>query len=203
MNQLIDAVFFSNLRGFLIENYSERTAETLIPKDVLSSLVSRNAAEFREAMGSLEFGSAKQPGGAKRKKQCEKGWSCGNTCIARKRSCRSPLSGQAKTYADWMATRTKQVKKAQSRYDANSLTVARDSSKTINNGSTQIETENWKFSTKTGGRSASVQVEKTIDRKIGTRYFILGANGQAVSSAKTLEDAKTKALEQIAKQETA
>jgi SPP1 gp7 family putative phage head morphogenesis protein len=39
------------------------------------------------------------------KPNCEKGYSCGSSCIAKGKKCKNPLEGQAANYADWMALR--------------------------------------------------------------------------------------------------
>ncbi|NJR38544.1 MAG: DUF935 family protein [Leptolyngbyaceae cyanobacterium CSU_1_4] len=53
---------------------------------------------------SVEFAAKSKPAsGAKKLKQCKKGYSCGYACIATSRICGSPLPGQASTYAQWMA----------------------------------------------------------------------------------------------------
>jgi hypothetical protein len=50
----------------------------------------------------VEFARLKMAGNTRQTKQCKKGYSCGFTCIARTRNCRSPLEGQAKDYANWL-----------------------------------------------------------------------------------------------------
>lgn len=48
--------------------------------------------------GDPEFGT-KLSG---KKSQCKKGFSCGLSCVSKAKTCKSPLAGQAKTYADWL-----------------------------------------------------------------------------------------------------
>jgi len=54
-------------------------------------------------MSTIDFASPKTSGHTQKKKQCAKGYSCGNTCIAKGAQCRDTASGQVKNYADWMA----------------------------------------------------------------------------------------------------
>jgi hypothetical protein len=48
---------------------------------------------------SIAVPATKLAGNTKAAKQCKKGWSCGFTCIAKGKECRSQLPGQAKNYA--------------------------------------------------------------------------------------------------------
>ncbi|NJR38545.1 MAG: DUF935 family protein [Leptolyngbyaceae cyanobacterium CSU_1_4] len=46
---------------------------------------------------------------AKKKRVCEKGYSCGDTCIARSKKCISELNAQAKAYSDFLAKRVAEL----------------------------------------------------------------------------------------------
>lgn len=90
MQSLIQSVLTAKLQKFLSENVPAEYAELIV-------------------LPSVEFASLKTPAKSKPKKQknCAKGRSCGYSCIDAKKDCRSPLDGQAKTYADWMAMQVK------------------------------------------------------------------------------------------------
>lgn len=76
------------------------------------SLLNLSTADYRELGRSFleltacnpldfsnpEFGS--RVGG--KKSQCKKGYSCGLSCVSKTKTCKSPLVGQAKTYAGWL-----------------------------------------------------------------------------------------------------
>lgn len=47
---------------------------------------------------SLDFGSKV----FKKQNQCKKGFACGYSCVSKTKTCKSPLSGQAKDYAGWL-----------------------------------------------------------------------------------------------------
>lgn len=55
----------------------------------------------------LNFARLKLAGNTKKVKECKAGYPCGYTCISGKKACNSGLSGQAKTYADWLKSKTK------------------------------------------------------------------------------------------------
>lgn len=69
--------------------------------------------------------ATKLAGNTKAAKQCKKGWSCGFTCIAKGKECRSTLPGQAKSYADWMAG---QAKPKSAKKDKGGQTTQKDGS---------------------------------------------------------------------------
>lgn len=79
-------------------------------------LESEGFQEFSEsiALPYVNFAAKKTaaPGKQKKQKNCTKGRSCGYGCIDTKKDCRSPLEGQAKTYADWMAMQVGKAKTA-------------------------------------------------------------------------------------------
>lgn len=45
--------------------------------------------------------------GVKEKRQCTKGYPCRRSCISRGYSCKDPIEGQAKTYAQWLELQNK------------------------------------------------------------------------------------------------
>jgi hypothetical protein len=59
----------------------------------------RQARAEIERRDFADFAVSKQ----KRKKQCDKGFSCGNSCITKGKRCRTSLNEQSSKYADWMA----------------------------------------------------------------------------------------------------
>ncbi|NJR38540.1 MAG: hypothetical protein HC781_06435 [Leptolyngbyaceae cyanobacterium CSU_1_4] len=61
----------------------------------------RQAREAIQQRSTADFAAPQ-----KRAPNCKKGWSCGSSCISRTRKCRSSLPGQARTYADWLASQS-------------------------------------------------------------------------------------------------
>lgn len=84
MNQAAIAFqLFRNVREFISAEFSEADADRVISSSILSFKASRKKAI------------------------CKTGYSCGTTCIARNRKCKSPLPEQAATYADYVALQSK------------------------------------------------------------------------------------------------
>lgn len=69
--------------------------------DSVYRAIGRRVLRLVKSRESLEF-AAKPSSGAKKTKQCQKGYSCGYSCVAKTKNCKSPLSGQGKNYADWL-----------------------------------------------------------------------------------------------------
>lgn len=68
--------------------------------DAVYQAIGRRMVRLAKSREVLEF--ATKPAKAKTAKQCKKGWSCGYSCVSKTKTCKSPLPGQAKTYADWL-----------------------------------------------------------------------------------------------------
>lgn len=78
-----------------------KKVESDLYKQILGLVQSGNFSE------SIDFARLKLAGNTKQTKQCKKGYSCGFSCISKSKECRSPLKGQAKTYADWLSSQIK------------------------------------------------------------------------------------------------
>jgi len=85
-------------------NHAAGSSKAEQRQDILKRSLSRLPVALRQLVSpdnSSDFAASGTK--AKTQKNCKKGYSCGYACIAQNRNCGSPLTGQAATYAQWMA----------------------------------------------------------------------------------------------------
>lgn len=108
------STLFTNLREHTIESKGVDFTEDLVPFESIQDLRNSESqlffSSFQELLNfndSADF--AKKEGKAK---SCKKGYPCGGSCIKAGYNCKKAVTGQARTYAEFLAQQNRQSKKS-------------------------------------------------------------------------------------------